>query len=76
MCLDYISAQSTGAVEFTDCNKCLVYDTKKSDDEVMVLEIWGMWSTLLLPLLPSPLWPRVVALDRILSMGQIELFDI
>ena len=41
-----------------------------------MLEIWEMWSTASLPLLPGPLWPRVVAPDRILSMGQIELFDI
>ena len=32
--------------------------------------------TPLLPLLPGPLWPGMVALDRVLSMGQIELFDI
>ena len=31
-----------------------------------------MQSTQSFPLLPSPLWPRVVALDRVLSMGQIE----
>ena len=30
-------------------------------------------STPLLPSLPCPLWPRVVALDRVLSMGRIEL---
>ena len=35
-----------------------------------------MWSILLLPLLPGPLWHRVVATDRVLFMGQIELFDI
>ena len=35
-----------------------------------------MQSTLSLPLLPGPLWPRVVAPDRILSMDHIELFDI
>ena len=29
-----------------------------------VLELWGMRSTPLLPLLPSPLWPGVVASDR------------
>ena len=29
-----------------------------------------------LPLLPGPLWSRVVASNRLLSMGQIELFDI
>ena len=38
-----------------------------------MLELWGMWSTPLVPLLPGPLWPKVLAPDRILSMGQIEL---
>ena len=32
-----------------------------------------MWSAPLLPLLPGPLWPGVVAPDRVLSMVQIEL---
>ena len=32
-----------------------------------------MPSTLSLPSLPGPLWPGVVAPDRVLSMGQIEL---
>ena len=32
-----------------------------------------MQSTPSLPLLPDPLWPGVVAPDRVLSMGQIEL---
>ena len=50
------------------------YDTKLSDGEVSVmLELWGMWSTSSLPSLPGPLWPGVVAPDRVLSMGQIEL---
>ena len=40
-----------------------------------MLELWGMLSTSSLPLLPGPLWAGVVALDRVLSMGQIELFD-
>ena len=40
-----------------------------------MLEIWRMWSTHSLSSLPSPLWPGVVALDRLLSMGQIKLFD-
>ena len=43
-------------------------DTKRSDGEV-----WGMRSTPLLPSLPDPLWPGVVAPDRVLSMDQIEL---
>ena len=37
------------------------------------LELWGMWSTHLLPLLQGPLCPSVVAPNWILSMGQIEL---
>ena len=46
---------------------------KKIDGEVPVmLELWGMWNTPLFPSLPGPLWPGVVATDRILSMGQIE----
>ena len=31
-----------------------------------------MWSTPSLPLLLGSLWPRVVAPDRVLSMGQME----
>ena len=41
-----------------------------------MLELWGMWSTPSLPLLPGLLWPRVVAPDNGLSVDQIELFDI
>ena len=44
------------------------YDTKQSDGEV-----WGMQSTPSLPSFPGPLWPEVVAPDRVLSMGPIEL---
>ena len=51
-----------------------IYDTKQSDCDILVmLELWGIQSTILLPSLPGPLWPRVEALDRVLSMGQIEL---
>ena len=32
-----------------------------------------MQSTHLLPLLTGALWPKVVALDRVLFMGEIEL---
>ena len=37
-----------------------------------MLELWWIWSTLLLSL-PDPHWPEVVAPDRILSIGQREL---
>ena len=52
----------------------LVYDTKQSDGEIpVIMEFWGMQNTPSLPSLPGPLWPGVVAPDRALSMGQIEL---
>ena len=72
-----------GAVEYTDCisaeekdspNKCPVYNTKQSDSEVRVMmALWNMRSTPLLPWLPGPLRPGVVASDRVLYIGQIEL---
>ena len=44
---------------------CPGYDTKQSDDEVPVmLELWEMRNTPLLPLLPGPLWLGVVAPDK------------
>ena len=41
-----------------------------------MMELWGMQSTPSMPSLPGPLRPGVVAHDRVLSKGQIELFDI
>ena len=38
-----------------------------------MLELWGMRSTPLLPLLPGPLLPEMFAPNRILFMGQVEL---
>ena len=58
----------------TCLNECPGYDTKQSDGEVpVILELWEMQSTPSLPSLPGSLRPRVVAPDRVLSMGQIEL---
>ena len=46
-------------------NACPVYDTKQSDGEVPVMiDLWGMQSTSLLPSLPGLLWLRVVAPDK------------
>ena len=53
-------------------HECSKYDIKQSDDEAPILEIWGMQNTSSLPLLPSPLWPRVVSPDMLLCTGQIE----
>ena len=47
--------------------------TQNNGDVPVILELWGMQSTPLLPLLPGPLWLGVVAPDRVLSMSQIEL---
>ena len=41
-----------------------------------MLELWGMRSTPSLPSLPDPLWPGVVAPDRVLSMGQMIPYQI
>ena len=41
-----------------------------------MLELWRMQNTNLLLSLSGPLRPGVVAHGRVLSMNQIELFDI
>ena len=76
-------AKLAGAVEYTDCfstkwqhhsNECPRYDTKQSDGEALgILELWRMQSAPLLPSLPGPLEPEVVAHDTVLSVGEIEL---
>ena len=38
-----------------------------------MLGLWGMWNTPSLLTILGPLWPGVVAPDRLLSIGQIEL---
>ena len=51
-------------------NACPGYDTKQSDGVTPVmLELLGVQSTPSLLLLPGPLWPRLVAPDRVLFMG-------
>ena len=76
-------AQSAGVEEYIDCitaamwvrppNKDLGYDTKSDGEDQEMLEFWGMRSTPSLPSLLAPLWPWVVAPDRVLFMGQIDL---
>ena len=84
----FIYLKSIGAVEYTysisaeewnppPSNVYPGYDIKQSDGETPVmLELLGMQSTPSLPLLLGPLLSGVVAPDRILSISQIELFDI
>ena len=54
-------------------NECPESDTKQSNGETPVM-LWGMRSTPLLPSLPGPLWPGVVAPDSVLYICQIEQF--
>ena len=55
-------------------HECPRFDTKQSDGGVpVILELWGMQSTPAFPSLPGLLCLRVVAPDRVLSIGQIGL---
>ena len=46
------------------------YDTKQSNGDIPVmLELWGMLCTYLLPSLPGSLNPGVAAPESVLSMG-------
>ena len=57
--------------------QCSGYGTKQSYGKAtVILELWWIQSTLLLPSLQGLLWAGVVAPDRILSIGQTEVFDI
>ena len=56
-------------------NECPGFDSKPSDGEAAVLELWEMWSTPSLPLLPGPLLPRVVVPIRVPAMVQKEMFN-
>ena len=47
-----------------------VYDTK-----LHMVKFRGVWSTILLPLLSDPLWPRVIVPVKVLSVAQINLFE-
>ena len=78
-----IIAQSPGAVSYTDCistegedspNEYPVNNTQQSNGQALVmLGLWGMRNTPLLLLIPGPLWPGVVAPNKVLYRGQIEL---
>ena len=50
------------------------YDTTQSNGETPVmLKLWGMWNTPLLPLLSGPLCLGAVAPYWVLSISEIEL---
>ena len=68
-------AYSAGAAKYTSCISAEGpgYDAKQSVGQASVMsELWGMWSTSSLPLLPVH-WPGVVTPDWVLSISQREL---
>ena len=72
---DYIThkAPSASAVEYTDCILDMTLNNLMPRLQPCRLGECGI--TLSLPLFPDSPWPGVVEQDRVLSMGQIELFD-
>ena len=71
-------AQSAGATENADFlsaeekdspNEFHGYETKQFHGEAPVLQLWRMWSTLSLPLLPGSQCPGVVVAIKMQSMG-------
>ena len=63
MYISRIWVQSAGPIECTDwisveglrpTNECPRYNTKPFDGQVLVLKLWGIWSTSSLPLVPVP----------------------
>ena len=79
---EIVTAQLAGALRYTVSlqrgkvphppNKCPA--TKPS--EAPVLELWGIWSTPSLPLLPGQFWPRMVVPVKVPSIDQIKLLTI
>ena len=64
-----VAAQSAGAVVYTNSKTPSTSVLDMTLNYLMVgflvmLELWGMWSTPLLPSLPGRLWPGVVAPDK------------
>ena len=61
----------TASLQRGKCPRC---DIKPSDGKApSMLKIWRIRNTASLPSLPGPPCPGVVAPDRVLSMGQIEI---
>ena len=68
-----------GAVKYTEVRFLIIkspgYNANPSDGEAPVLELWRMWGTYSLPLLPDPLLSGGIIPVKDLSMGPVELFN-
>ena len=64
------------AVCICRCESAYDYITQFDGKVPVIIELWGMQRTSSLVLHPGSLWSSVVAPDRVLSMSQIELFEI
>ena len=78
---DLLLAKSVRAVEslqrrMTSPNESPGYTKQSNGEASVMLELLRIRSTPLLTSLPVPLWPGVVAPDKVLSMDQIKVFDI
>ena len=60
-------------IKITHLTEFLRYDMKLFDDETSILELWIGGSTHLLPLLPGPLWFKLIVPIVFLLVSQIEL---
>ena len=74
--LNICIAHSAGAVEYTNCISAeskTLSATSVLDMTLNNLMVRFLWCWIFGESLPGLLWPGVVAPDRVLSMGQIEL---
>ena len=65
-------------VALNNLQKLMCHETQPTnqitDGEAIVLEIWGMWNTLSLPLLPGSLWHGMILTVRVTFIQLIDLF--
>ena len=70
----WLTTQSSGALEHTDCISA--EGVRSPTNHCIGMTLNNLMEKRSIPSLPGPLRPRVVGLDRVLPLGQIELFNI
>ncbi len=75
--VSYLNKKSLRVFEFRDSYVLYMFyryqhylSISQHGEVPVILELWGMWSAPSLPSLQDPLWPGVLAPDRVLSMGK------